>query len=114
LCLDRIVEHEKPGLSRDIMCFRILNALFQESFEDITTVWQGVGHFMENETLISLLEEKKEQHVHASRYSVTMLNPVSDRKLDPVGSARQKELSVCRFPSCSSVSCHHVFFAGNL
>ena len=77
ICLDNICQNEKPGLSRDVMCFRILNALRESSNSDFLTLWKNVNHFINDTTLINLMEKKNDLTEKQKNYGVSLLEPDS-------------------------------------
>lgn len=80
LILSRIIENEKAGLSRDIMCYRILKSLFSDSYNDFKTVWDEPGYFMGNKTLISMLVEQKEEHDKLKDYDISFFDPLKQEE----------------------------------
>jgi thiol-disulfide isomerase/thioredoxin len=61
-CLDKIIGTVEQGLSRDIMCYRLLLDLFDESFDDYKIVSKKNGLYIENEILKSVLFEKESEY----------------------------------------------------
>jgi thiol-disulfide isomerase/thioredoxin len=83
--LDHVIENEKPGLSRDIMCFRWLDALFEESFDDFQILWPEIERYGSSEKLISLMREKKEHHEKLKDFNISVFVPSSEQEKEITG-----------------------------
>ncbi len=85
ICLDNICRHEKPGLSRDVMCFRILNALRESSYSDFLGLWENADLYIHDKTLISLMKEKIELTEEQKGYGISLFEPGSKEEQEITG-----------------------------
>lgn len=85
LCLTNICENEESGISRDIMCYRILSALFEKSFEDFLSIWGNDKSFIDNEDLITRLQKRKEQFETQENYHISLMDPETMMEKEIVG-----------------------------
>lgn len=90
ICLDNICRYEKPGLSRDVMCFRILNALRESSYPDFLKLWENADIFIHDKTLISLMKEKIDLTKRLKIYGVSLLEPASKEEQEITGDFWEK------------------------
>jgi thiol-disulfide isomerase/thioredoxin len=57
-CLNQILKHEEPGLSREVMCYKVLSFIDEEEhFDAFSSIWKDRKKFITNEVLLPLLEE---------------------------------------------------------
>lgn len=85
LCLTNIYENEETGISRDIMCYRILSALFEKSFTDFLSIWEDDKSFIDNENLITRLQKRKEQFETQENYHISLMDPETKVEKEIVG-----------------------------
>lgn len=56
--LNQIIKHEEPGLSREVMCYKVISFIDEEEhFDAFSSIWKDRVKFIRNEILLSLLEE---------------------------------------------------------
>lgn len=58
-CLDRVMLIEKSGLSRDIICFKLLLALYEKSHEDFLILYRNINKYISSSELKAILSDKK-------------------------------------------------------
>ena len=59
-CLNKIINQEKPGLSRDVMCYNFISSLNHgETFSIFTSILKDHNKYLNNEVLVSRLNKKK-------------------------------------------------------
>ncbi|MDX9694859.1 MAG: TlpA disulfide reductase family protein [Bacteroidales bacterium] len=59
--LNNIINNEKAGISRELICYWLYIELLDKSSKDFLELFKEVTRFIENKELISLLTERKEQ-----------------------------------------------------
>tara|TARA_R110002050_G_scaffold4573_1_gene22040 strand:- start:23874 stop:25388 length:1515 start_codon:yes stop_codon:yes gene_type:complete len=74
-CLNTIIGNVEKGLSRDIMCYKLLLILLDLSFEDYKIATQNLDTFIANETLKSVLLEKENEHKKQTALDISFLYP---------------------------------------
>ena len=85
ICLKNIVEYEQSGISRDIMCYRIISKFFEDSFEDFSELRKDVNLYLNNNLLITLLQKRKEEFEKQNNYHVSLLDPVTEEEKEIIG-----------------------------
>ncbi len=85
LCLSNIVTNEEAGISRDIMCYRILSALFEKSYEDFLSVWKSDMPYINNSKLNAILQNRKAEYELQENFSVSVLHPKTDSEKEVIG-----------------------------
>lgn len=90
ICLDNICHYETPGLSRDVMCFRILNALRVSSYSDFLTLWKNADLYIHDTTLISLMKEKMDLTKRQKIYGISLLESDSKEEQEITGDFWEK------------------------
>jgi|GEM_PF-923798 len=57
-CLNQIIKHEEPGLSREVMCYKVISFIDEEEhFDAFSSIWRDREKFIKNKVLLSLLEK---------------------------------------------------------
>ena len=84
-CINTIISNVKRGLSRDIMCYKLLLALFNESFENYEIVSQKIDTYIENETLKSVLFEKENEYKKQKALDISYLDPETNTEKEITG-----------------------------
>jgi len=84
-CLNKIISDVEKGLSRDIMCYKVLLALFNESFEDYEIVSQRIDTYLENETLKSVLFEKENEYKDQKALDISYFDPETNEEKEIAG-----------------------------
>ena len=79
-CLNKIVDSENPGLSRDIMCYKIFSSLFAESFSDFTKVFGNVDKYIDDVSLIKVLNEKQIEYQKQENVNIAFFEPESNEE----------------------------------
>jgi thiol-disulfide isomerase/thioredoxin len=57
--LKNIIKHEEPGISRDIMCYKLFKMLHKHSLDVFNALRKDVSLFIDNKELIAMVQEKK-------------------------------------------------------
>jgi len=73
--LDRIVKKEKRGLSRDVMCYKLMLDLYDNSVEDFNAFVEDVEKYIDNGLLRGLLKQKKIDFEKQEDVKITFLDP---------------------------------------
>ena len=73
--LDKIVKKEKQGISRDIMCYKLMLDLYDKSFEDYAAVFNNSEKYFDNSLFIYLLKEKKRDFEQRENVTISFLDP---------------------------------------
>lgn len=73
--LSGILKAETEGLSRDIMCYKILSELFKESYEDFKTLINDIDTIISNPILKEELNKKRVEFESQTNYSISLLDP---------------------------------------
>lgn len=74
-CLNTVVGNVEKGLSRDIMCYKLLLILFDLSFKNYKIVAQNLDTLIADETLKSALLEKENEYKKQAALDVSFLDP---------------------------------------
>lgn len=74
IALPKILRNEPPGLSREIMSYRMILTLFNKSLKDISSLWVDAEKYLSDKTLIALLNRKKEQYQSPVNYPIALLD----------------------------------------
>jgi len=82
--LNTIVESEKQGLSRDIMCYELLNGLIEESYEDFVAILDKVEGCIDSQLLKDVLYDKKARYDDQTTMNIAFLD---------FGSKEEKEIT---------------------
>ncbi|MGC9373773.1 MAG: hypothetical protein ACP5DQ_01885 [Bacteroidales bacterium] len=61
IILQNIVKNEESGISRNLMCYQILNNVAKESFQDFVQQIDKLPQYFDNKELKSLLSQRKQQ-----------------------------------------------------
>ncbi len=85
LCLTNIINNENPGISRDIMCYRILSTLFEKSFEDFLTIWIKDKSFIDNQDLNKQLQKRRQQFETQENYHISLLDTETKEEKEIIG-----------------------------
>lgn len=72
--LNTIVESETQGLSRDIMCYKIMTGLFEESYEDFVAILDKVEECIECQLLKDVLYDKKARYESQTTMNIVTLD----------------------------------------
>lgn len=83
--LQTVINQEEEGLSRDIMCYKLLQSLFAESSEDFKKLSAEMDNYIANETLKSALREKEELLKKQKDYHISFLDPGTDEEREITG-----------------------------
>ena len=83
--INTIISNVEKGLSRDIMCYKLLLALFNESFEDYEVVSKKIDVYIENETLKSVLFEKENEYKKQKALDISFLDPETNEEKEITG-----------------------------
>jgi len=73
--LDRIVKKENQGLSRDIMCYKLMLDLYDNSAEDFNVLVEDGGKYIDNELLRDQLKQKRIDFEKQEDVKITFLDP---------------------------------------
>jgi thiol-disulfide isomerase/thioredoxin/uncharacterized protein YcfL len=84
-CLNEVLEYEPNGTLRDIMVFKLLSSLFDESYDDFNTIWNGNENLIINPFLIAELRAKIIQREDERDYGVAVLNDMSKNENEFLG-----------------------------
>jgi thiol-disulfide isomerase/thioredoxin len=77
-CLDKVLNSEKQGLSRDIMSYKLLSSLFGNSYEDFTKVYENVDRYIENQVLKNALNEKVSEYEKNKNTDISFFDPITE------------------------------------
>lgn len=83
--LDRIVMSENPGLSRDIMCYKLLLGLFDSSFEDFNVALKRIETYIHNHVLRNILQDKKIEFENQKKINIAYLDPATKKEKEIAG-----------------------------
>lgn len=76
-CFDNILGSVEKGLSRDIMCYKLLLDLYAKSFDDFYIVHKNIDKHIENPLIKSALNEKIEENRKQKSLDISFLDPVT-------------------------------------
>jgi thiol-disulfide isomerase/thioredoxin len=85
ICLENIISMENPGLSRDVMCYRILDALFEKSHNIFMSLWKEEQHFIKDKELISMFQKKNERFQKQKNYKISVFDFKSEKEQEILG-----------------------------
>ncbi len=83
--LDKIRKEEKPSLSRDIMCYKMLIELYNNSFEDFSSIYKDVDKYLINQLFKDDLQEKKTVFETQEDINITFLDPKTKEEKNILG-----------------------------
>ena len=72
--LTNIIKNEEPGISRDLMCYQILNNVAKESVEDFVQLYDELPQYIDNKELRSLLSQRKQQLASDKTLTISTLD----------------------------------------
>jgi len=71
--IENVIKNEPKGLIRDLMIYQLLSSLFDQSVDDFKTLWQQDNKYINNQLLISVLNDRLLQALNESSYGITYL-----------------------------------------
>lgn len=74
-CLDKLISHEKQGLSRDLMCYKTYLALLQDSFKDFSVLLEDGDVYIKNKILTEALKRRKTAFEGMEKMAIRYLDP---------------------------------------
>ena len=83
--LNKVVTISNKGLSRDIMCFNLLNKLYDDSFKDFVLVLNSVEDYIESPILIDELKLKKHNRQKQASLNIAYLDPTTKEQKEVTG-----------------------------
>ncbi len=83
--LDRIINSENPGLSRDIMCYKLMLGLFDSSFEGFTVELMRIETYIHNQLLRDILLEKKIEFEKQKKINISYLDGETKKEKEITG-----------------------------
>lgn len=83
--LNDIINSISVGLSRDIMCYKLLTELFNESHEDFKNIFVDIGSYIKNPILINELDKKLSDFEKQTDIDIAYFDPVSDKEMEITG-----------------------------
>lgn len=66
-CLNNIIKHEEAGLSREVMCYKIISYDEETIIIAFTSIWKDREKFIKNEVLLSQLQDELISKVQAKK-----------------------------------------------
>ncbi|MDY6801826.1 MAG: TlpA disulfide reductase family protein [Bacteroidota bacterium] len=72
--LTNIIRNEEPGISRDLMCYQILNNVAKESLIDFLQLYEELPQYINNKQLKDLLSQRKQQLESDKTLTTSTLN----------------------------------------
>jgi len=71
--LSNIIENEEPGISRDLICYRVLMELLEKSYEEFLILADDTDTFIDNRDLLSLINNWNLQNKPGDSYHISSL-----------------------------------------
>ncbi len=84
-CISNVLENEPIGVIRDIMVYKLLSALYDESFDDFKTVWVDKNNMLANQLLITEMDSRIEQTENEKDFSIAFLEDLSNEESEFLG-----------------------------
>lgn len=86
-CMSKITNTVGKGLSRDIMCYKLLLSLLNDSYEDegYKIFFDKIDKYIENETLKSVLLKKESEYQNQIESDITSLDPKKNEEREISG-----------------------------
>lgn len=98
--IENIIKNEPEGLIRDLMIYKLLSFLYDQSINDFTTLWQEDDIYIHNQLLISKLNDRLLQGLSENNYGITFSEILSEEESQFIGDIfnkllEQSENKVC-------------------
>jgi thiol-disulfide isomerase/thioredoxin len=84
-CLSAVITEVEEGLSRDIMCYKLLQSLINESVDDYNKLSPDMDAYIANETLKTALAEKEGLLNQQKGFDISFLDPESEEEREITG-----------------------------
>lgn len=84
-CFDKIINSVGSGLSRDIMCYKLLSSIISEFYDDYEIVSQETDTYIENEILKSVLAEKESEYKNNKVLNVSFFDTQTNEEKEILG-----------------------------
>ena len=85
LVLSQIIENEESGISRDLMCYRLLSELLEKSFSEYLSLSDDVNKFLNNKELIALIDKRKAAFESRDNYNISRFDPDTQEEKEIIG-----------------------------
>lgn len=85
LALSNIIENEDAGISRDLMCYRLLLELFKKSFTEFLVLENDVNKFLNNKDLIALIDKRKHEFESKDGYHISRFDSDTQEEKEIIG-----------------------------
>lgn len=83
--LNTIVTTENKGLSRDIICYKLMLGLFDESYNDYKVILKNTNKYISNHLLIKKLNDKKAEFESNTKFDIVNFDNVSKKEKEITG-----------------------------
>lgn len=83
--LYKVIDSSESGLSRDIMCYKLLLRLFNESFEDYEVISKDIDTYIENIVLKTVLTEKANKYKKQNSLDIAFLDSRTNEEREITG-----------------------------
>ena len=83
--LNKVVTTCNKGLSRDIMCFNLLNTLYNDSFKDYVLILNSVENYIESPFLTNELKLKKQNREKQASLNIAYLDQTNKEPKEVTG-----------------------------
>ncbi len=84
-CMEDILQNEPNSVLRDIMVYKLLSSLIDDSFDDFKTIWNRNDKLMSNQLLIAELKYRIDQKENEKDYGIAFLNDMSKEESQFLG-----------------------------
>ncbi len=91
-CMDDILMNEPAGIIRDILIFKLLSPLINDSFDDLITIWNGNKNLISSQILINELEDRIILKENNKDYGTALLTDLSEGENKFIGDVYKKIL----------------------
>lgn len=85
LVLSKIIENEESGISRDLICYRLLSELLKKSFSEYLLLSDDVSKFLNNKELIALLDKSKATFESRDNYHISSFDQETQEEKEILG-----------------------------
>ena len=84
-CIENVLKEEPGGIIRDIIVYKLLSSLIEESLDDFECLWNESNMLIDNKLLSSELNKREFQVKNANNYSIGYLEDFTKEEKEFVG-----------------------------
>lgn len=85
IVLSNIIKNEEAGISRDLMCYRLLLELQKKSYTEFLVLENDVNKFVNNKNLMALIDKRKQEFESKDAYHISRFDSDTEEEKEIVG-----------------------------